>query len=114
VWTTSSILVRIIARVSAAEDGKGTDDRHPAWCSPDECHLSLGTRVHRQAPVRWENETAALAVESRLLDPADDQHVYVELSLRNLRINDQFHVYLPLEAARRLRDQLTAHLDAAQ
>lgn len=101
--------------MSAAEQHNGALDAEcPAWCSADECHLSLGTRVHRQAAVRWEDEAAGLAVESRLLDPADDPHVYVELSLRDLRLGGQFHGCLPLEVARRLRNQLTAHLDAAR
>lgn len=96
----------------AAEDSK--DDGHPAWCSAEECHVSLGTRVHRQAPARWEDKAAGVAFESRLLDPADDPHVYVELSLRDLRLKDQFYGCLPLDTARRLRDQLTAHLDDAR
>lgn len=99
---------------AAVGDSNGTGDGHPAWCSPAECHLSLGTRVHRQAPVRWEDKKAGLAVESRLLDPADDPHVYVELSLTDLRVGGRFYGCLPLKVARRLRDQLTAHLEIAR
>lgn len=98
----------------AAEQHVGAAGGHPTWCSAQECHVSLGTRVHRQAPVRWEDTAARVSVESRLLDPADDPHVYVELTLTELRFGDQFHNCLPLEVAQRLRDQLTAQLNAAR
>jgi hypothetical protein len=51
--------------------------------------------------------------ESRLLDP-DDDTTYLELRLRKLKIRDKFSALLPLDVARRLRDQLTEHLDAAE
>jgi hypothetical protein len=66
-------------------------------------------------PTRWEDDTAEVRCESRLLDPADDEYVYVELCLQNLRLKDnRFDWVVPLDTARRLRDQLTEHLDAAQ
>jgi hypothetical protein len=40
--------------------------------------------------------------------------VVLELRLRNLKLPDEFYGLLPLDVARRLRDQLTAHLDAVQ
>jgi hypothetical protein len=52
--------------------------------------------------------------ESRLLDPADDEHVYLELHLHCVRLRDNgFSWVVSLDTARRLRDQLTEHLDAA-
>ena len=67
----------------AVENGKRTDDEHPAWCSPAHCFVTdEEVRVHQQAPTRWEDQTAELCCESGLLDPADDEYVYVELSLR--------------------------------
>ena len=51
--------------------------------------------------------------ESRLLDPADDEHVYLELHLQCLRLrSNAFSWCVTLDTARRLRDQLTEHLDA--
>ena len=34
--------------------------------------------------------------------------------VRNLTLPDEFYGLLPLDVVRRLRDQLTAHLDAVQ
>jgi hypothetical protein len=46
---------------------------------------------------------------------ADDPSIYLSLRLQNLRLTDnQFGWIVPLDTARRLRDQLTEHLDAAQ
>jgi ribosomal protein L37AE/L43A len=53
--------------------------------------------------------------ESQLLDPADDERVYLELHLHCLRLKENgFSWVVSLDTARRLRDQLTEHLDAAQ
>jgi hypothetical protein len=97
--------------MSTAEAG------HPAWCDPQHCSVTdEKVRVHEQAPTRWEDDTAGLQVrfESRLLDPGGDDTTSLELPLRNLKIRDEFSALLPLDAARRLRDQLTEHLDAAE
>jgi hypothetical protein len=94
-----------------------TDEVHPAWCSPQHCsRTEEKSRVHEQAPTRWEDDTAGLRVrfESRLLDPGDDDTTYLELRLRKLKIRDEFYALLPLDVARRLHDQLTAHLDTAE
>lgn len=103
-------------RGAVAVDGKGTDDEHPAWCSSERCYVTdEGVRVHEQAPTRLEDDTAEVRFESRLLDPADDSNIYVELHLQSLRFTaSQFHWLVPVTTARRLRDQLTAHLDAVQ
>jgi hypothetical protein len=93
------------------------DEAHPAWCSPQHCSRTEEKgRVHEQAPTRWEDDTAGLRArfESQLLDPGDDDTTYLELRLRNLKIRDEFSALLPLDIARRLRDQLTEHLDAAE
>ncbi|MGH3898063.1 MAG: hypothetical protein ACRDTA_07355 [Pseudonocardiaceae bacterium] len=94
--------------------GEGSDDEHPAWCSAEYCYVTDdGVRVHEQAPTRWEDDTAEVRCESRLVDPADDADVYVELELQSLRFAaNQFHGVVPVAAVRRLRDQLSAHLDA--
>ncbi len=77
---------------------------------PDE-----GVRVHEHAPTHWEDDTAEVRFESRLVDPADDPNIYVELRLRNLRFDgNRFDWFVPVDAARRLCDQLTEHLDAVQ
>lgn len=72
-------------------------------------------QVHEQQPVRWEE--CEVRFESWLLFP-DGEHpptTYLQLRIDNLRLTWRFvQVFLPLTAARRLRDQLTAHLDAAQ
>ncbi|MGH3870391.1 MAG: hypothetical protein ACRDSR_02585 [Pseudonocardiaceae bacterium] len=66
----------------------------------------------RQAPTRWEDHTGELRRESRLLDPAEDEHVYLELELECLRLSsNRFSWIVPLDTARRLRDQPTTHLD---
>jgi hypothetical protein len=94
--------------MSTAEAG------HPAWCHPQHCFTTdEGVRVHQQGPMRWEDEE--VRCESRLLDPADDEHVYLELYLQCLRIRgNAFSWCMTLDTTRRLRDQLTEHLDAAQ
>ena len=95
---------------------KCADAEHPTWCSAEHCYVTdEGVRVHEQAPSRWEDDTAEVRCESRLIDPADDSNIYVELHLQNLRLKDnRFSWFVPLATARRLRDQLTEHLDAAQ
>jgi hypothetical protein len=61
--------------MSTAEAG------HPAWCHPQHCFVTgEGVRVHQQGPTRWEDEE--VRCESRLLDPADDERVYLELHLQ--------------------------------
>ncbi|MGH3567866.1 MAG: hypothetical protein ACRDRH_17915 [Pseudonocardia sp.] len=97
-------------------DQAGTPvSRHPSWCSPQHCFLTEdGVRVHEQQPVRWEE--CEVRFESRLLFPEGEHPpaTYLQLSIDNLlptwRCVDAF---LPIAAARRLRDQLTSHLDAA-
>jgi hypothetical protein len=72
-------------------------------------------RVHQQTPTRWEDDTAEVRFASRLLDPGDDEHTYLQLHLQCLRLRDNgFSWVMPLDTARRLRDQLTAHLGAAR
>jgi hypothetical protein len=89
---------------------------HPSWCSPQHCFLDEdGVQVHEQEPVRWEE--CEVRFESRLLFP-DGEHpptTYLQLSIENLRLTWRFvDVFLPIATTRRLRDQLTAHLNAAQ
>lgn len=106
----------------ASDEGQATGngnrfvtDQHPAWCSAEHCFITDdGVRVHEQAPAHWEDETAAVRIETRLIDPADDLNVYVELCATSLMFNSHFHAIMPTAAARRLRDQLTAHLDAVE
>ncbi len=97
-------------------DGKRAAGEHPAWCSPAGCCVTdEGVRVHQQAPTRWEDDTAELRCDSRLLNPADDEHLYLELHSQCLRLRDNgFSWCVTLDTARRLRDQLTEHLDAVQ
>jgi hypothetical protein len=88
---------------------------HPSWCSPQHCFLGEdGVKVHEQEPVRWDE--CEVRFESRLLFP-DGEHpptTYLQLSIENLRLPWRFvDAFLPIAVARRLRDQLTAHLDAA-
>ncbi|MGH3754008.1 MAG: hypothetical protein ACRDRP_15185 [Pseudonocardiaceae bacterium] len=89
---------------------------HPAWCSPAHCCVTdEGVRVHQQAPTRWEDDAAELRCESWLLDSGDDEHVYLGLYLQCLRLRgNALSWVVPLDTARRLRDQLTEHLDAVQ
>jgi hypothetical protein len=96
--------------------GKSSGGGHPAWCSPEYCHVTdEGVRVHEQAPAVWEDDEAEMRFEIQLVDPADDSTVYVELRLQNLRFaTSRFYGAFPVDTARRLRDQLTAHLDAVE
>lgn len=70
--------------------------------------------VHEQEPVRWEE--CEVRFESRLLFP-DGEHplaTYLQLHIEDLRLTWRcVDTFLPIAAARRLRDQLTAHLDTA-
>ncbi len=88
--------------------------RHPLWCSPQYCVIDEdGVRVHEQQPVCWED--CEVRFESRLLLP-DGKHppnTYLQLSIENLVTSRFVDAFLPIAAVRRLRDQLTAHLDAA-
>lgn len=71
-------------------------------------------RVHEQEFVRWEE--CEMRFESRLffLDGELPSTTYLQLSIDNLRLPWRcIDAFLPIAAARRLRDQLTAHLDAA-
>ncbi|MGH3831305.1 MAG: hypothetical protein ACRDRS_12815 [Pseudonocardiaceae bacterium] len=92
------------------------DDKHPAWCSAEHCFITDdGVWVHEQAPARWEDDDAAIRVESRLVDLADDPDIHLELRLQSMRVRaNEFYGLMPVTTARRLRDQLTAHLDAAR
>jgi hypothetical protein len=88
---------------------------HPSWCSPQHCFLDEDSVwVHEQEPVRWEE--CKVRFESQLLFP-DGEHLpttYLQLHIDNLQLTWRFvDVFLPIATARRLRDQLTAHLDAA-
>ena len=93
---------------------KRAEGGHPAWCSPAHCFVTdTGVRVHQQAPTRWEAQCVVpLRFETCLIDPGDDDDTYLELCIRDLALWDRFHGLLPLDIARRLRDQLTEHLDA--
>ncbi len=101
-------------RGQVAVNGTQCAGEHPAWCSPAHCLVTdEGVRVHQQPPTRGEDDTAELRCESRLLDPADDEHVYLELHLQCLRLRgNALSWVVTLDTARRLRDQLTEHLDA--
>jgi hypothetical protein len=88
---------------------------HPLWCSRRRCFVDEdGVRVHEQEPVCWED--GEVRVESRLLFPDDERPpaTYLQLSIKDLRLTwRSVDAFLPIATARRLRDQLTAHLDAA-
>ncbi len=103
-------------RPPVAVNGNGSDEQHPAWCSPQHCFVTdTGVRFHHQAPVHWEDGRAEFRCESQLLEATDDENTYIALSLENLRLSwVRYHGTLPVEVARRLRDQLTEHLDAVQ
>lgn len=71
-------------------------------------------RVPEQEPVRWEDDEVRF--ESRLLFPDDERPptTYLHLSINDLRLTwRSVDAFLPIATARRLRNQLTAHLDAA-
>jgi hypothetical protein len=70
-------------------DGKRADDEHPAWYHPQHCFVTdEGVRVHQQVLTCGEDDTAKqLRFESRLLDPTDDEQVYLDLNLECLRIS---------------------------
>jgi hypothetical protein len=88
---------------------------HPSWCSPQHCFLDEdGVQVHEQEPVRWEE--CKVRFESRLLFP-DGEHpptTYLQLGIEDLRLTWRcVDTFLPIAAVKRLRDQVTVHLDAA-
>ncbi|MGH3772544.1 MAG: hypothetical protein ACRDRW_14305 [Pseudonocardiaceae bacterium] len=91
-------------------------NKHPAWCSAEHCFITdEGVWIHEQALAHWEDDNAEIRVESRLVDLADDPETYLELRLKSLRLTpNDFYGLIPVTTARRLRDQLTAHLDAAR
>ncbi|MGH3870367.1 MAG: hypothetical protein ACRDSR_02450 [Pseudonocardiaceae bacterium] len=88
---------------------------HPSWCSPQHCFVNDdGVQVHQQEPVDWEE--SEVRFESQLLFP-DGEHpptTYLQLSIESLRLTSRYvDAFLPITTVRRLRDQLTTHLDAA-
>lgn len=87
---------------------------HPLWCSPDRCYVCepTGVRVHVQEPVQWEVPQEA-RFETGLIHVTDEDAPRVELSVRSLVFPAGVDLMLPLIEARRLRDQLTEHLDRA-
>jgi hypothetical protein len=93
-----------------------TTEAHPAWCDPQHCYRTDdGVRVHHQAPIRWGAECVTpVQFETSLLDPDDADTTYLELRIHDLVLRDQFSGILPLDTVRRLRDQLTEHLDTAE
>ncbi|MGQ0773879.1 MAG: hypothetical protein ACT4NY_05595 [Pseudonocardiales bacterium] len=65
--------------------------------------------------MRWED--SELRFESRLFFSEGDLPLttYLQLSIDNLRLPWRcVDAFMPIAAARRLRDQLTAHLEAAE
>ncbi|MGQ0777016.1 MAG: hypothetical protein ACT4NY_21805 [Pseudonocardiales bacterium] len=100
------------SRWSAESGVSGDDSGHPGWCSPRHCYLTEeGERVHQSAPTRWED--CEVRFEITLVSPEDDYLTYVELRLASLIFAGScFYAAMPVPAARRLRDQLSAHLDA--
>jgi hypothetical protein len=92
---------------------------HPWWCSPAHCyHTEEGVRVHVQAPACWEqvDDFARARFETCLVSPDDEPSgiPYLALKMRSTSSRGFVHTILPLGDARRLRDQLSAHLDAAE
>lgn len=89
---------------------------HPPWCSPQHCYLTEeGIRVHVQRPVRWRDDTGEVQFTSGLIHPLDDDRTYLELMVTSSPLRDSVHAVMSMAAARRLRDQLSAHdQDAAQ
>ncbi|MGH3685284.1 MAG: hypothetical protein ACRDRU_20335 [Pseudonocardiaceae bacterium] len=73
-----------------------------------------GVLVHEQQPMRWEEHEVRF--ENRLVF-SDGEHpptTYLQVSIDNLLLTWRFiDTFLPITTARWLRDQLTAHLDAA-
>lgn len=101
--------------VAANVDDLGThggDEHHPGWCSAEHCYRTdYDVRVHLQAPSRWEDDEVRF--ETCLISPEDDT-TYLELRIKDLRLSWRcVNAYLSVPAARRLRDRLNAHLDAA-
>lgn len=106
-----------VARRYAGENGqtRPAEPGHPVWCSPRHCYRQDedGLLVHVQRPVVWEDDCAEARFESGLVHPLDDDRTYLELSVESLLLGNSVHVVLAVAGARRLRDQLSAHLDAA-
>lgn len=90
----------------------GREEHHPGWCSAEHCfRTDHDVRVHLQAPSRWEDDEVRF--ETCLISPEDDI-TYLELHIKDLRLSWRcVNAYLSVPAARRLRDRLNAHLDAA-
>lgn len=70
--------------------------------------------MHEQEPVRWQEPEVRF--ESRLFFPDGEfpPTTYLQLHIEDQRLTWRgVNVFLSIAAARRLRDQLTTHLDAA-
>lgn len=92
---------------------KDAAEHHPSWCSAEHCYRTdHGVRVHLQASARWEDDEVRF--ETCLMYPEDGTSTYLELHVDDLRLSWRcVDVYLSVPAARRLRDRLNGHLDAA-
>ncbi len=88
---------------------------HPSWCSLVHCYRQEddGVRVHVQRPVCWIDDTGEVQFTSGLVHPDDDDCTYLELTVNSLRLRDVVHAVLSMAEVRRLREQLSAYLDAA-
>ncbi|MDQ3989034.1 MAG: hypothetical protein M3291_07535 [Actinomycetota bacterium] len=89
---------------------------HPVWCSPQHCYRTEdGVRVHEQPPTSWVDDTTGMRFDTRLIAPEDEPAgtVYLELYVTSVSHRRYYaHALLPVAGAQRLRDQLSAHLDA--
>ena len=91
---------------------------HPWWCSPAHCYRTKpeGVRVHVQARACWEDDDGKTRFRTGLVS-AEDEHsgtACLELELHSVLTRGGVYALLSLWDARRLRDQLSAHLDAAE
>lgn len=110
-------MVRDISQpVSPQRENANSVSEHPGWCSPAHCYRIApeGVRVHMQAPVCWEqdDELTPTRFKTGLLAAEHEPFTYLELELRTFV--GVAHTILSLTDARRLRDQLSAHLEAAE
>ncbi|MGH3769891.1 MAG: hypothetical protein ACRDRW_00580 [Pseudonocardiaceae bacterium] len=86
---------------------------HPAWCCPRHCFVTDdGVRVHQSAPTR--DEDAGAWVETRLVCPEDGSDTYLQLLVADMRFGREVTPFVQLATATRLRDRLSAYLNAAE
>ena len=107
----------MINSISPAHSGAADLPTCPPWCDPRFCYVNdCGARVHLEAPRQWTADGTEIQLHLvAAVDNFDPElQTYVDLRVTSLELeNCDAAVWLSLDGAQRLYDQLGARLHAA-